>query len=377
MKKIINQVLTIVIGLCALVSCAQNSAGKEGQLTTNNYEETQTIVLSDSGTTFSGSGISIEGDNVKITKAGSYSLSGILSDSSVIVDTKETVFLILNGVDITNTQSSAINFINMGKVVIEIADGTENRLSDGEEKIKKKDTDADTNAVIYSNSNIELHGGGKLYIKGNNRGGIHSNNKIDIYSGVLNISAKQQGIFAQNSLIVHDGEINIEQSKEGMECKSELIINDGHIQIISKDDALNAGDSIVINGGYIYADSGGDGFDSNGNMTINSGEIYIFAKKQKSSGLDVSDGSKIGKFTINGGTVVAAGNGDPITVERSSKQGYTWLYPQEPFVGSASVVSNNGEEIIGFTFLYECELVFISVETIKSSETYMLINDTR
>ena len=378
-KKIIVLILSAV-AICVLTGCGDDDIGP----TVNNTpdEEIITIILNDSGITYPDGEIYVDGHIIMITKGGSYNLSGTLSDGKIIVDTQETIFLTLNGANITSAKSSVIEIVNTGKAVIEIANGTENRLSDGEEKIKKNDTDGDTNAVIYSNSDIELYGGGELYITGNNRCGIHSNNRIDIYSsGELNISAKNQGIFAQNRLNIHSGKIMIEQSKEGMECKGELVINDGEIWIASKDDALNAGNNLVVNGGYIYADCNGDGFDSNGNMTINGGEIYIFAgtgKQGNKGALDVSDGDKIGKFTINGGTIIAAGGYMKIAVETNSKQNYVWIEPESQFqfeeAANAKIASENGEEIIAFTFPKECELVFFSSDKINSSEKYLIEN---
>ena len=376
LKKIAILILS-AIAICVFAGC-----GDDIGPTVNNTpdEEIINIILDDSGITYPDGAIYVDENIIMITKGGSYNLSGTLSDGKIIVDTQETIFLTLNGANITSAKSSAIEFVNTGKAVIEIVDGTENRFSDGEDKIKKSDTDGDTNAVIYSNSDIELHGSGALYLTGNNRCGIHSNKSLDIYlSGELNIWAKNQGIFAQNRLNVHSGKIIIEQSNEGMECKGELVINDGNIWITSKDDALNAGNNLVVNGGYIYADCNGDGFDSNGNMTINGGEIYIFAgtgKKGNKGALDVSDGDKIGKFTINGGTIIAAGGYMKINVEANSKQNYVWIELDSQFqfegAANAKITSKDGEEIIAFTFPKECELVFFSSDKINSSEIYLI-----
>ncbi|MCL2071301.1 MAG: carbohydrate-binding domain-containing protein, partial [Oscillospiraceae bacterium] len=258
---------------------AETTANTEAATTASNVSDSndagervdgvKTIALSDNNISYSGSGIIALKNTVVINEGGSYALSGTLSDGKIIVDTADEVRLILSGVNITSSKSSAIEFIGTGGAVIEIAENTINRLSD--EKLKKKDVDNE-DAVIYSNSDITVTGGGRLDITGNRRGALYARNKLAVYDGI----------------------INIEKSYEGMESDGELIINGGNIHIISSDDALNAADNIVINGGYIYAESKGDGFDSNGDMSINGGEIYIFAANKKNSPLDVSDGDKIG-----------------------------------------------------------------------------------
>ena len=337
-------------------------------------EEAETIILSDDNIVFTGSGIAAAENTVTISEGGSYILTGTLSDGKIIVDTRNDIYIILDSVDITSARSSALDFVNTGAAVIELAGGTVNRLSDGEERVRNSDEDGDTNAVIYSNAAITLAGSGALYLSGTSRGGIHSNRTVDIYSGTLSISVRNQGVFAQFRLTVHGGEITVEQSREGMESNGELIINSGNIRITARDDALNAGTNLVINGGHIYAESDGDGFDSNGDMTVNGGELYIFAGSKKNSALDISNGDKIGKFTINGGTVVAAGGDNRVDIEAQSKQGYAWIYPQGQFKNGdmASVVSENGEEIISFAFPKEFDLLFVSTDKIKPNGKYLL-----
>lgn len=77
--------------------------------------------------------VKVEGNIATISAAGTYLLSGTLGEGQIAVDSadKETVRLILNGVDIHNSSSAAINIINAEKVVILLADQSANRLSDG------------------------------------------------------------------------------------------------------------------------------------------------------------------------------------------------------------------------------------------------------
>ena len=207
--------------------------------------------------------------NLTISKAGTYTLTGSF-EKSVIVKADGDVTIILNGVNIDSTETSAIANGTTNALTIKLADGSTNNLSDG--------GSSEYDGCIFSY--------GKLIIEGN---------------GTLNINGKQE-----------DG--------EGIATKScDMIINSGTINVASQDDGLNAGGSggsIIINGGTIYIKANGDGIDSNGALTINGGTIYTIGSSQGGdAGLDTDEGC-----FINGGDVIAIGSDMLEKPESSSKQ---------------------------------------------------------
>ncbi|MCL2047534.1 MAG: carbohydrate-binding domain-containing protein [Defluviitaleaceae bacterium] len=366
------KVIILIITTMLLVGCNEASASvpkqeqQAARSARNTSAEMKTITLDDNNTSFSGGGASVSDGSVTITEGGSYLISGNLSDGRIAIDTASDVCLVFNGVDIISSKRSAIVSNGAGKVTIEIARDTENRIADGERRAKKKDRNADTNAVIYTNGSLEITGEGVLDISGNHRGGMYSEQSVEIFSGTLNIEAKGLGIYSRQRLAVHGGNVSIDNKDDEGAESDEIIINGGNIRIISKQDALNAQNNIVINGGNIYVEANDDGFDSNDTMTINGGTIFIFAKN---SALDVSDGKKIGTFTINGGTVVAVGGDYRIAADSRSEQGFAWLdAPRLPKgAGSASVFSESGEKIIDFDYPNRFSLVFVSTERVRNA----------
>ena len=98
------------------------------------YDESEAvkISLSGSGASSDSSSVSIEGSNVTITKEGTYVLEGTLSDGQIIVDVADTekVQLVLNGVDISCSNSACVYVKSADKVFITLADGSENTLKD-------------------------------------------------------------------------------------------------------------------------------------------------------------------------------------------------------------------------------------------------------
>jgi glutamate synthase domain-containing protein 3 len=76
-----------------------------------NSSEVTDIELNGNSITGNSTGVvTVAGSEVTITSAGNYRISGSLTDGQVIVDTndKETVRLILNGVDISCSTSAPI-----------------------------------------------------------------------------------------------------------------------------------------------------------------------------------------------------------------------------------------------------------------------------
>ena len=81
----------------------------------------------------SASGVSISGNDVTITQAGTYVLNGNLTDGCVYVniDEEEKCQLVLNGVSISNSDGPCIYVMAADKTFITLADGTQNSLEDG------------------------------------------------------------------------------------------------------------------------------------------------------------------------------------------------------------------------------------------------------
>ena len=75
----------------------------------------------------------MNGSTVTITANGTYNISGTLNNGQILVNAPDdaTVILLLNGVNITNSNSAPIYAMNADKVVITLADGTENAVTDG------------------------------------------------------------------------------------------------------------------------------------------------------------------------------------------------------------------------------------------------------
>ncbi len=341
---------------------------------------TGTIELGDT-IKVSGEGISVNGSVVTITAGGDHLVTGTLNSGMIYVDTTERVKLRLNGVNIKNPNGPAIYFYNVDKGFITIEKGTVNYLSDG-----SKYTDEGAKAALFSNDDLELKGKGTLYVTGNYKHGIASDDDIiiengDIYvtavtdglhansgikikggnitvtaksdaiesekdfkmtDGTLNLTADDDAIHAKEDLVIDGGVINVLKCYEGIESKTAITVNGGKINLNSNEDGLNAGKVININGGELYITSGYDAIDSNGSIYINGGYTMAFGGNIPEGGIDCDWNPLI----INGGTLIAAGgsNSSPST---SSTQCTVLL--GSGTANSVVSIKKGDTEIISFT----------------------------
>jgi len=265
-----------------------------------------------------GVGTTVNGSVVTITSAGIYNINGTLNNGQIVVNTEDeaTVTLVLNGVNITNASSAPIYVKNANKVVITLADGTDNVVTDGAEYIFENAEKNEPNAAIFSNDDLTINGNGSLTVKANYNNGIATDDNLKITSGVINVTAVNDGIKGKDYIAVKDGTItvnaggdgmqsnndedatkgyilieggtfNIVAGMDGIQAETKLDINAGSINIISgggsvvnyqlNDSAkgLKAGMDVNIAGGMINIDSADDGIHSNNSITINGGDITV------------------------------------------------------------------------------------------------------
>jgi hypothetical protein len=306
--------------------------------------DTLYIVVAGDVFTFEGEGATMDGSVVTITSAGTYRISGTLNDGQIIVDTQdeETVYLVLDGVDITCSTGAPIYVVNAandgikGRDSIAVLDGTITVIAgaDGLQSTSDEDTE-------------------KGYIA--------------IEGGTFDITAGLDGIQAQTSLLVSGGEITIvsgggsvdsssggawggrgiegnlnqtTESAKGLKASVDLTITDGVIQINSLDDALHSNDNITIDGGDILFASEDDGIHADTALTINGSDLTI---TQSYEGLE----SVI--ITINDGTIHLTASDDGINA--SSGNGGT-AAGMQPVRGQGGFESGNNYLYINGGYLF-------------------------
>jgi len=110
----------------------------------------------------------VEDQTVTITQAGTYVVSGSLSNGQLVVNVnkEEKVHLIFAGVTITNEDGAAVVIEQAEKVITTLASDTTNTLIDGSSyTLAEGETEPD--AAFYSKEDLSINGDGTLVITGN------------------------------------------------------------------------------------------------------------------------------------------------------------------------------------------------------------------
>ncbi len=241
------------------------------------------IIFSSCGSDLKKFAITLNDDGIYIKEGGEYTLTGIIKNGDIIIDTKDKVVLIFNVIDITQTDKTAVNINNADDVTIILLEATQNR-------IKQQDASDKPKALINSKVNLRIQGTGTLTLIADDNKGIHCTKNLTIADAVIDIS----------------------NAKEGIEGRV-VTINSGKINITSLDDGINIYDKegcLTVNGGEISIKnigSKGDGIDSNGDITVTGGSIIIDHNidKDKEYPLDYD-----GKFVFTGGSIKDANGND-------------------------------------------------------------------
>lgn len=244
------------------------------------FDEANATDITFSGTTINvdGTGANVSESTVTISEAGTYILSGELSDGQVIVsaDKEDTVRLVLNGIELNSSTSSAIYAEQSGKVIIILAEGTDNSVSDATTYVYESTDETEPDAAIFSKDDLILTGTGSLSVTGNYYNGIKSKDNLLIASGTYNITSVNNAIHGKDSVTILDGNYTIDAEHNAIHSKGNLTIEGGTYSLKAVKKGLHADQLVTVNGGTIDVLESYEGIEGL-SVTINGGDINLVA----------------------------------------------------------------------------------------------------
>lgn len=187
-----------------------------------------------------------------ITKAGNYEITWTLNDWQIIVETedKEAVKIILNGVEITNQNTSPIYVENAKQTIIYLSKWTINTLTDWNDYSFNWEED-EPNSTIFSKDELVIMWEWKLFVNANYNDAIASKDELYIESWNIEINAKDDWIRWKDYLQIDGWDINIVSSWDALKADNEekwqIYINGWDIEISTWDDAIHAEASLTVN----------------------------------------------------------------------------------------------------------------------------------
>ena len=274
------------------------------------------------------------GQDITITSAGVYVLSGEASNMTVYVEAgkDDKVQLVLDGVSVTNESFPVIYIKSADKVFI--TTNADNNLSVTGTFVS--DGNTNTDGVIFSKSDLTLNGTATLTVSSTDNG-IVGKDDLKITGGTYVINAASKAIEANDSIRIADGVLYLTAGTDGLHAennedasKGYIYIGGGSLTITAGDDAIHAttvvqtdGGSIAItaaegieatyiqfNAGTISIQASDDGVNAaykssayTPTVEINGGEITVSMGSGDTDGIDSN-----GNIIVNGGTVSVTGN---------------------------------------------------------------------
>lgn len=343
-----NEAITEVEDIVSSATTVTQTAGSTGinavwseeDLNTAYDESAVRIVGQGNSVEISGNGATSEAGNVTITKAGTYVLSGTFEGQIMVEATSnDFVHLVLEGVTITCEDSAAIYGSQSDKIVITLAEGTVNSVSDGQSYVYANVNEDEPNAAIFSKDDLTINGTGSLEVMANYQDGIRGKDDLWIVSGELKVTAVADAIQGKDSLWIGGGSFTINAGNDALKSSNDkesdkgwVMIDGGTFEITAADDAIHAESMMVIQGGDINILSCYEGIEGL-TVDIYGGNISLYATDDginAAGGSDETesffgggrmDGNENARVSIYGGNIYINANGDGI-----DSNGYFYVY---------------------------------------------------
>ncbi len=275
-----------------------------------------------------------DGEDITITEAGVYVLTGSASNVTVYVDADDEakVQIVLDGVTITNTDTPVIYVKNADKTfVTTTADSTLAVTG-----TFTADGDTNTDGVIFSKDDLVLNGTATLTINSSDNG-VVSKDTLKVTGGTYVMKVSSKAMEANDEILIADGTFTITAGTDAIHAENDEDASLGHVYIAGGTFNLTAGDDAIhansilqidggnftikaaegleatyvqINGGTISIEASDDGINAanksnayNVKLEINGGDITVVMGAGDTDGLDAN-----GDIEINGGTLNVTAN---------------------------------------------------------------------
>ena len=299
-----NCVAAVILTMCLMTAgCARNSTSTttassgETTITSGITKEDTDVTHADDAenyrvsitgdftvTSDTSDGVTQSGSVYTITKAGEYTVAGLLSEGQLIVDAgdEDEVTIVLNGTSITCSSGSPIYVKNASEVKIKSEENSFNEVIDNRTEATEDSSDDAGNAAIYATCDLKLVGKGALVVTANYNNGIQSKDDLSIKNVIVKVTAVNNAIKGNDAVDIESGNIIAISAKgDGIKTSNSSISNKGKQKGI-----------VTITGGNIDIYAACDGIDAaygvdisgDGNLNIYTDTYSEYSEEVTSSG---------------------------------------------------------------------------------------------
>ena len=257
------------------------------------------------------------GSTVTIAYPGVYDVTGLLSDGCIVVDCEMegAVSLILDNAHISCSTGPAI-FIReaLSGVLVYLADGTQNSLTDGATYATVTDADGlpevkQPDAALYCADDLAIAGSGTLTINANYDSAVHSRDRLTVAGGELTLKSVGDGLRAADGVTLLGGTLALQCEDDGVSSsKSGVWMQAGELSVFCGGDALAAASAVEISGGTLTVGACREGVEAPV-VTLSGGTVSVTAADNAFSASmgDIDSGLTAADCAVNisGGTLYA------------------------------------------------------------------------
>lgn len=372
-RRLIAAALALALAGATVTGCATTPTSAESSISVEQVAEVSTAEvadgllqthLQDDELTWDDADVqdlTLAGSSVTISEPGTYRLTGTIGDGQIVVDSTANglVRLILDGVDVSSTTGPALLVENAAEVMVVLADGSQNSLSDSATYAEDSDV---PNAALYSTADLTITGDGSLTVNGGGNDGITSKDGLVIVGGSIDVTAADDGIRGKDYLVVRGGTLDVtavgdgltsdddaagagyvsieggtvtvDAATDGIEAESDLLVSGGEVSVTAGDDALHAESDLVVSAGTVTVVDAFEGLEAAG-IAITGGTVDLTTTAQDADAINVAGGvdgsgtttaggstsddsaATTGALVISGGEVTVVTGGDGIDVNGS------------------------------------------------------------
>ena len=299
-----NCVAAVILTMCLMTAgCARNStstttaSGGDTTITSGITKDDTDVTHADDAenyrvaitgdftvTSDTSDGVTQSGSVYTITKAGEYTVTGLLSEGQLIVDAgdEDEITIVLNGTSITCSSGSPIYVKNASEVKIKSEENSFNEVIDKRAEATEDSSDDAGNAAIYATCDLKLVGKGALVVTGNYNNGIQNKDDLSIKNVIVKVTAVNNAIKGNDAVDIESGNIIAISAKgDGIKTSNSSISNKSNQKGI-----------VTITGGNIDIYAAYDGIDTaygvdisgDGNLNIYTDTYSEYSEKVTSSG---------------------------------------------------------------------------------------------
>lgn len=332
-----NCVAAVILTMCLMTAgCARNSTSTttassgETTITSGITKEDTDVTHADDAenyrvsitgdftvTSDTSDGVTQSGSVYTITKAGEYTVAGLLSEGQLIVDAgdEDEVTIVLNGASITCSSGSPIYVKNASEVKIKSEENSFNEVIDNRTEATEDSSDDAGNAAIYATCDLKLVGKGALVVTANYNNGIQSKDDLSIKNVIVKVTAVNNAIKGNDAVDIESGNI---------------------IAISAKGDGIKTSNSSISNKG-----------NQKGIVTITGGNIDVYAACDgiyAAYGVDISGDGNLNIYTDTyseySEEVTSPGSSSGTSTSRNSSANKTASVNTVSYVAASDTIAN-------------------------------------